>query len=72
MEVFFAVTKFVCSSLITGDRAKPLIIVTELIGWSPNDEPISSQMNHSSSGGEEPMTNANGRHRTTTLSSQTT
>ena len=44
--------------------------MTELIGWSPNDEPISSQMNHSSSAGEEPMTNANGRHRTTTLSSQ--
>jgi hypothetical protein len=49
---------------------KRLKINTKLRGWSLNNEPVSSQMNHFSSTREEPMTKANWRHRTTTLSSQ--
>jgi hypothetical protein len=70
MEVVSTVTNFVTSSQITSDSAKPLKIMMKLTGWSPNNEPISSQMNHSSSIREEPMTKENWRHRTTTLSSQ--
>jgi hypothetical protein len=70
MEVVSTVMNFVTSSQITSDSAKPLKIMTKLRGWSLNNEPVSSHMNHSSCAHEEPMTNANGRHRTTTLSSQ--
>jgi hypothetical protein len=70
MEVVSTVTNFVTSSHITSDSAKPLKIITKLRGWSLNNEPVSSHMNHSSCAHEEPMTNANGRHKTTTLLSQ--
>jgi hypothetical protein len=70
MEVVSTVTNVVTSSQIMSDSAKPLKIMTKLTGWSPNNERVSSQMNHSSSASEELMTKANLRHRTTTLSSQ--
>jgi hypothetical protein len=59
MEVVSIVTNFVTSSQIKSDRTKPLKIMTKLTRWSPNNEPISSQMNHSSSTHEEPMMKAN-------------
>jgi hypothetical protein len=70
MEVVSTVTNFVTSSQITSDHAKPLKIMTKLTRWSLNNEPISTQMNHSSSTHEEPMTKENWCHRTTTLSSK--
>jgi hypothetical protein len=70
MEVVSTMTNFLRSSQVTSDGAKPVKIMTKLTRWSPNNEPISSQMNHSSSAHEEPMTKANCHHRTTTLMSQ--
>jgi hypothetical protein len=70
MEVVSTMTNFITSSQITSDGAKPLKIMTKLGGWSPNNKPVSSQMNLYSSAHEEPMPKANWRHKTTTLSSQ--
>jgi hypothetical protein len=55
MEVVSIVTNFVTSSRIMSDGAKPLKTMMKLRGWSPNNEPVSSQM---SSAREEPMTKA--------------
>jgi phosphoketolase len=70
MEVVSSMTNFVTSSQITSDGAKPLKIMKKLRGWSLNNEAISSQMNHSSSTHEEPMTNANRHHRIKILSQE--
>jgi hypothetical protein len=70
MEVVTTMTNFVTSSQIMSDWAKTLKIMMKLTGWSSNNEPISSQTNHSNSSRQEPMTKANRRHRTTMLSSQ--
>jgi hypothetical protein len=57
MKVVSTVTNFVTSS--QSDGTKPLKIMMKLRGWSPYNEPVSSQMNHSSFARKESTTKVN-------------